>query len=56
MLILWTPEDRFFPLSLGERLQQDLPNARLEQIHDAYVFVSEDQPEQVARAIAPLRC
>jgi len=50
-LILWTPEDRFFPISLAERLSKDLPNARLERITDARVFVAEDQPERVAREI-----
>ncbi|MDH3199430.1 MAG: alpha/beta hydrolase [Myxococcales bacterium] len=52
VLLLWTPEDRFFPVSLAERLCEDLPNARLELIDDAYVFVAEDQPERVAREIA----
>ena len=52
VLLLWTPEDRFFPISLAERLCEDLPNARLVQIDDAYVFVAEDQPERVAREIA----
>jgi pimeloyl-ACP methyl ester carboxylesterase len=51
-LLLWTPEDRFFPVSLAERLCKDLPNARLERIEDAYVFVAEDQPERLAREIA----
>jgi pimeloyl-ACP methyl ester carboxylesterase len=50
-LILWTPEDRFFPISLAERLCKDLPDARLERIADAHVFVAEDQPERVAREI-----
>lgn len=50
-LLLWTPEDRLFPVSLAERLCGDLPNARLELIDDAYVFVSEDQPERLAREI-----
>lgn len=51
-LLLWTPEDRFFPVSLAERLCKDLPNARLERIEDAYVFVAEDQPERLAQEIA----
>jgi pimeloyl-ACP methyl ester carboxylesterase len=38
-------------VSLAERLCGDLPNARLELIDDAYVFVSEDQPERLAREI-----
>jgi len=52
VLLLWTPEDRFFPLSLAQRFVADLPNARLVTIDDAYVFVAEDQPERVAREIA----
>jgi pimeloyl-ACP methyl ester carboxylesterase len=52
VLLLWTPEDRFFPVSLAERLCKDLPNARLERIEDAYVFVAEDQPERLAEEIA----
>ncbi len=51
-LLLWTPEDRFFPISLAERLCEDLPNARLVRIEDSYIFVAEDQPERVAREIA----
>ncbi len=52
VLLLWTPEDRFFPLSLAQRFVEDLPNARLVTIEDAHVFVAEDQPERVAREIA----
>jgi len=52
VLLLWTPEDRFFPLSLAQRFVEDLPNARLVTIDDAYVFVAEDQPERVAEEIA----
>ena len=52
VLLLWTPEDRFFPMSLAERLCTDLPNARLTPIEDAYVFVPEDQPLRVSQEIA----
>lgn len=52
VLLLWTPEDRFFPLSLAQRFLEDLPDARLVTIDDAYVFVAEDQPERVAREVA----
>ncbi|HKA89853.1 MAG TPA: alpha/beta hydrolase [Haliangiales bacterium] len=50
-LVVWTPEDPSFPLSLGERLAKALPAARLELIADAHVFVSEDQPERLAALI-----
>jgi pimeloyl-ACP methyl ester carboxylesterase len=52
VLILWTPEDRFFPITLAERLASDIPNAELVQIEDAHVFVAEDQPERVASEIS----
>lgn len=51
VLLLWSPEDRFFPISLAERLAQDLPNAQLVPIEDSYVFVPEDRPERVAQEI-----
>ncbi len=51
-LIAWAPEDRFFKLRLGERLAELIPDARLVRIEDSYTFVSEDQPKQLAAAIA----
>jgi pimeloyl-ACP methyl ester carboxylesterase len=51
-LILWSPEDRFFPYEHGWRLAQTLPNARLADVHDSRAFISEDQPEQTTKAIA----
>jgi pimeloyl-ACP methyl ester carboxylesterase len=51
VLVLWTPEERSFPLSLGERLVKTLPNAKLELVHDALVFVALDQPARTAEAI-----
>ena len=38
--------------STRERLARDFPNARLERIDDSYTFVSEDQPERLAKLIA----
>jgi pimeloyl-ACP methyl ester carboxylesterase len=51
-LIAWAPEDRFFKLRLGERLAEVIPDARLVRIDDSYTFISEDQPERLASAIA----
>jgi pimeloyl-ACP methyl ester carboxylesterase len=51
-LILWSPEDRFFPYEHGWRLAQMLPDARLVDVYDSKAFISEDQPEQTATAIA----
>jgi len=52
VLIAWTPEDTFFPVSLAHRLKEKVPHARLELIEDALVFVSLDQPERVASLLA----
>jgi pimeloyl-ACP methyl ester carboxylesterase len=51
VLLAWTPEDTFFPLSLAHRLCDVLPNVTLELIDDSYVFVAEDQPERLASLI-----
>ncbi len=52
VLIAWSPEDRVFPMKLGERLSHAFPNARLERIEDSYAFVPEDQPQRLAELIA----
>jgi pimeloyl-ACP methyl ester carboxylesterase len=52
VLLLWTPEDRYFGIELAERLAERLPDARIETIDDAQVFVAEDQPERVAESLA----
>ena len=51
-LLAWAVEDRFFKLSYAERLANTIQGARLERIDDSYTFVSEDQPEQLAKLIA----
>lgn len=51
VLLLWAPENRFFSIDLARRFERELPNARIVEIEDAGVFVSEDQPERVASAI-----
>lgn len=48
VLITWTPEETSFPLSLGERLADTLPNAELVHISDALVFVMLDRPKALA--------
>lgn len=50
-LIAWAADDRFFKESLGRRLADQIPRARLEMIPDSYTFVPEDQPELLADAI-----
>jgi pimeloyl-ACP methyl ester carboxylesterase len=52
VLIVWAAEKDFFPLEHAERLAETFPNARLVRVEDSYTFVSEDQPERLAREIA----
>ena len=52
VLLAWAPEDRFFKISLGRRLAQTFPQARLVEIADARTFVALDQPEEFAGQIA----
>ncbi len=52
VLIAWAPEDRFFKLRFAERLEDEIPNARLVRIENSRTFVSEDQPERLAEEIA----
>ena len=52
VLIAWGTEKDFFDVKYAERLARDFPNARLERIADSYTYVSEDQPERLARLVA----
>lgn len=49
VLLLWTRNNRFFPLTHAQRWTQILADARIVEIDDAYTFVPADQPEVVAR-------
>ena len=51
VLVAWGADDRFFDVSLGERLAAAFPRARFELIEDAATFVTEDQPERLAGLI-----
>jgi pimeloyl-ACP methyl ester carboxylesterase len=52
VLLPWAVEDRFFPIAYARRLADAIPGASLEEIHDSYTFIPEDQPEALADAIA----
>ena len=52
VLLAWAVEDKLFPLEYAHRLAAQLPDATVEEIHDSYTFVPEDQPERLADAIA----
>lgn len=51
VLLAWASEDRVFPMRLGRRLAALLPDARLVEIEDSYLFVTEDQPEALVSHI-----
>lgn len=51
VLIAWAEEDRFFRITLAERLEQLLPDAELVRIPDSLTFVSLDQPQLLAETI-----
>jgi pimeloyl-ACP methyl ester carboxylesterase len=50
-LVVWSLDDRVFPLAHGHRLAKLLPQGRLEVIDDADAFIPEDQPERLAALI-----
>jgi len=52
VLLCWAPDDPFFKLSLGRRLESTFPDARLVEFPDARTFVALDQPDRLAREIA----
>ena len=46
--------DPFLPLSLAERLKQDVPNATLDVLPDSRHFLPEESPEALSDVIAKL--
>ncbi|HZU39634.1 MAG TPA: alpha/beta fold hydrolase [Solirubrobacteraceae bacterium] len=51
-LIVWGTGDRFFKLSLGQRLAQTFARGRLVELQGARTFVPHDEPERLAQEIA----
>ena len=51
VLVAWATEDRFFPVEHGERIAATVPKGRFVAIEDSYSFISEDQPEVLAKEI-----
>jgi len=43
--------DRFFPAEHGRRIAQIVADGRFVSIEDSYTFISEDQPDALAKAI-----
>ena len=52
VLLVWAPDDPFFPNEHAKRLAELVPDGRIVWIEDSKAFVSEDQPERTAEAIA----
>lgn len=52
VLLAWAAEDRFFAMSLAERLAAVLPDAQIEPVPDSATLVPVDQPELLTRLIA----
>ena len=50
-LILWGEDDKFSPLSLGDRIHKDIKGSRMEIIPDCGHFVQEDKPERATEII-----
>ncbi len=51
VLIAWGDDDRLFPRQLAQRLQTDLPNARLVTLSNCAAFAAIDQPEELSGLI-----
>jgi pimeloyl-ACP methyl ester carboxylesterase len=51
VLLIWSSEDKVFPLAHAARYSEALRNGRLVGIDDAYSFTPEDRPDAVAEAI-----
>jgi pimeloyl-ACP methyl ester carboxylesterase len=51
VLLVWSREDRFFKVEHAHRLARIFPDARVEELTDAYTFVSWDQPDRVAELV-----
>jgi pimeloyl-ACP methyl ester carboxylesterase len=51
-LILWGEDDKFLPLSLGDRIHKDIVGSKMEILPNCGHFVPEDQPERATEIIA----
>jgi pimeloyl-ACP methyl ester carboxylesterase len=50
-LVVWSTEDRYFPVEHAQRLGEVLPDSRVELVDDCYTFVAEDRPDRLAELI-----
>ena len=52
-LIVWGDKDKIVPIATAKRYLAALPNAKLEVIKDCGHCVDLEQPERLARLVAP---
>jgi pimeloyl-ACP methyl ester carboxylesterase len=52
VLLVWGQNDKTIPLSIGQRLEKDLPNAKLAIIPECGHMVPEEKPEELAGLIS----
>jgi pimeloyl-ACP methyl ester carboxylesterase len=51
VLLIWSRDDKVFEVEHAHRLAAIFPDARVEELTDAYTFVSWDQPDRVAELV-----
>ncbi len=51
VLLAWGEDDKAFKIAFAERMERDIPDAKLVRIPDSYTFVPLDQPERLAELI-----
>ena len=51
VLLAWSTEDKVFPFEHAKRLADLLPDARVEEVRDAYSFSPVDQPARIAELV-----
>jgi pimeloyl-ACP methyl ester carboxylesterase len=52
VLLAWAVEDKLFPLEHARRFAADVADGTVEEIHDSYTFIPEDQPERLVEVIS----
>jgi pimeloyl-ACP methyl ester carboxylesterase len=52
VLLVWGQNDKTIPLSIGQRLEKDLPNAKLVIIPECGHMVPEEKPEELSKLIS----
>ena len=51
VLIVWSADDRFFPLEHADRFVNDFPDAQRVVVDDARTYIADDQPQRLAEHI-----